>query len=343
MKPKRRLNSCMGISNVKYIYGAYGAGNVGDDMLLKAALEYHEQFDTPIKVVAYGKPLLTNHVEWIDHFDFIKNKQKYLNSTTSLHFCGGGLFYASSHCDVMLALARYQKNIGGPVHLEKIGAQGFHCNVKAVKELFQIVNSNSVRDQMSVDILKRHDVCDHAVVDIDYVLTLDKNKITYEKPQEIVIGINHANTQFFYDREHRLKTMEIYTKLAKQFHGKIKFVYFPHVLHYKVKSQNDMYNGRCLQKYSEGLIEYLDFPRDVESALTTFSKFSGAIGWRYHLFVLAKLFNIPGIFVGQPDENKYNAIVNDNNFNFVNFNDDIDCIVDQLEILCKKIQLKTHN
>jgi len=305
----------------KLLYGAYGTGNLGDDLLLKAALKHHRAIssDFHIKVVSYGKPYLEEEINFIDHDDFIANPAKYISAQTDLHFCGGGLFWAPTHCDDMLKVAAYQKSCGGSVHIERIGTQGFHCNPDAVKDLFLLSDSNSVRDKMSADILSENNVCDFANPSFDYVLTLNNSIYALEKPSKPTIAINHSATVFYRDAEHRTKSLRIYKRLALSFKDQVSFVYFPQTRHFRCIDQNDIITGEQFWCFSKGLIQPIPFPTTAEEALRTFSTFSGAIGWRYHLLVLAKLFSIPSAYLGQASGSKYVAFAKENAVPMINF------------------------
>lgn len=306
----------------KYIYGAYGTGNLGDDLLLKAALQHHRSL-TPsadIRIVAYGPPFLEEaQLSHIDHDDFIKSPEKYLSANSSLHFSGGGLFWAASHCSDMLKVAQYQKGLGGEVHIERIGTQGFHKNPESVKQLFRLADSSTVRDKMSADLLSRYGIYDSAIPTCDYVLTLnitDYKKIQTARP---LVAINHSATVFYRDLEHRKKTLRLYKQLAQHFQGVVDFAHFPHTRHFRCIDQNDVINGEQFWCGTNGLIKALPFPETAEDALRTFSSFSGAMGWRYHLLVLAKLFGLPSAYLGQLGEHKYGAFAQENSIPMINF------------------------
>jgi polysaccharide pyruvyl transferase WcaK-like protein len=305
-----------------FIYGAYGTGNLGDDLLLKAALlEYKDQ---DVLVVSYGKPFLDESIDFVEHFDFLNNPEKYVNEGDDIAFCGGGLFWAATHCEDMLNIALYIKNNHGNVFINRIGAQGFHCNIEAVKKLMAVASSISVRDINSVDILKEYNVTDKAVYLPDYVLTLndfiDMDSFKQEKSTQIKrIAINHSATPFYHDFEHRKKTLHIYSTLAKEYEGKVEFVCVPHTRHFSCIDQNDIVNGEHFWCASRGLIKSLPFPESVEELLHYYGSFDGVIGWRYHLLILAHLFDINSAYLGSPGGHKYGAFARENNIPQINF------------------------
>ena len=274
------------------LYGAYGTGNLGDDLLLKGALLEYEGEE--VKIVAYGKPFINGVSTYIDHFDFINNPEKYISKNDILAFAGGGLFWAATHCDDMLKVTRYAKSLGCEVLVKRIGAQGFHCNQEAVKELMSLADDVTVRDENSVSILKEYNITDRARFLPDYVLTLKDyidNNFKLSKSEKICIGINHSATPFYHDFNHRKKTLHIYSTIAKKYKDHIDFFYIPHTRHFKCIDQNDIIYGEQFWAASGGLIQPFNFPDSVDHLLEMYSKMNAVIGWRYHLLVLGSLFD----------------------------------------------------
>lgn len=302
------------------LYGAYGTGNLGDDLLLKGALLEHDCQD--IKVVAYGKPFIEGFDDYIDHFDFINHPESFINKGDILAFAGGGLFWAATHCDDMLKVAKYAKSFGCQVFIKRIGAQGFHCNPDAVKELMSLCDSITVRDQNSVEILKSHDITEEASYLPDYVLTLskcidEKRKIPFSG--KVKIGINHSATPFYHDISHRKKALHIYSFISEKFKSEVEFYYLPHTRHFKCIDQNDVIYGEHFWNASNGLIKPLDFPETIDDLLGYYSMMDGVVGWRYHLLVLGTLFDCEVAHLGSLGGHKYGAFARENNIPQIDF------------------------
>lgn len=303
-----------------YLYGAYGTGNLGDDLLLKGALFEHKNQD--VKIVSYGKPFISDVDDYIDHFEFIKNPELYLRKGDHLAFAGGGLFWAPTHCEDMLKIAKAAKKIGCNVYIKRIGAQGFHCNPEAVKELMALSDSITVRDRNSVDILREYKITDRAEYLPDYVLTLSKYiKQNYPKKAagKIKIGINHSATPFYHDFEHRKKALHIYSQLAKKYENVVDFYYIPHTRHFKCIDQNDIIYGEHFWNSSNGLIRPFNFPETIDDLLEIYSQMNGVIGWRYHLLVLGTLFECDVAHLGSIGGHKYGAFARENKIPQIDF------------------------
>jgi polysaccharide pyruvyl transferase WcaK-like protein len=308
-----------------FLYGAYGTGNLGDDALLKSALNLYK--DEQPKVVSYGKPLLSDEIPWIDHFEFIKNPENFLKKGNKLIFGGGGLFWTASHGDVMAQLAIKASELGCEVAIDRIGVQGVHSNIEAAKILFRLSKQSTVRDQASVDILKQLGITENVVARGDLVSFLENvSTSSHFKDAKFRVGINHSATPFFYDESHRNKTLEIYKKVATAFPD-IDFYYLPHTRHFNVICQNDVIFGEYFWKATRGKITPLHFPSTVEELFKYYRGMSCVIGWRYHLLVIADLLKIPAAYLGQPGAHKYGAFAKENNLPQINFNLPVDTIV----------------
>jgi hypothetical protein len=306
-----------------YIYGAYGTGNLGDDLLLMGAIKEHSGED--IEVVSYGIPYTNGVNNYIDHFEFINNCEKYVRKGDRVTFAGGGLFWAASHAEDMYDIARKSIKNGADVRIKRIGAQGFHCNIDAVRKLMELCSFISVRDINSVQILKEYNITNKAVFEEDYVLTLKEevNKIKEQKKHshssKIRIGINHSATPFFHDEKHRKKTLHLYSTIADEYKKNCDFYYIPHTRHFNVIDQNDIINGEWFWKCSNGLITPFSFPKSTDELLNMYSQMDAVIGWRYHLLVLGNLFELKTAFLGSPGGHKYGAFALENNIPQINF------------------------
>lgn len=297
-----------------FLYGAYGTGNLGDDLLLKSALEIHGKDSV---AVAYGAPFLRDAPIWIDHDAFIQDPSAFLAAGDRLIFAGGGLFWAASHADVMLNCAKVARSVGCDVSIERIGAQGYHSNPGAVKELITYCSTITVRDEHSVKLLVEAGITDRATYAPDFALVLQDVPDRVDWPC-CRIGINHSATPFFHEDAHRRKTLEIYSRLAAA-NSDVEFVYIPHTRHFRVMAQNDVVYGEYFWNASGGRIEALPFSSTVEDFLDLYSTMSGTIGWRYHLLATSVRMEIPTAFLGQHGGHKYGAISREHDIPQINF------------------------
>lgn len=298
------------------IYGAYGAGNLGDDAILLSAMAQHA--GETIEVVSYGPPKIAFPPPYIEHFEFIKNPPAYIFAGDTLIFAGGGLFWAASHGDDMRNLAKYARSVGADVRIERLGAQGVHSNLEAATELMGLSSFISVRDENSVALLKRLGVSDRAVAEPDFVLELKNPKPPRDPNSPFRIGLSHSATPFYHDEAHRDKTLAIYKHIVDR-HPLMEFVYLPHTRHFNVMAQNDIIVGEHFWKVTGGRVVNPNFPQTVEELLAIYATIDAAIGWRYHMLVMAKITGVPSAFLGQMGEHKYGAFARENNVPQIDF------------------------
>lgn len=308
-----------------YLYGAYGTGNLGDDALLKSALECYGKQDT--YAICYRKPMLEAPVDWIEHFEFVGNPNKYLKRGDRLIFAGGGLFWAFSHADVMANLATYASRLGCLILVDRIGTQGVNCNIEAARALFELCEEISVRDQASARILKDLQITDRAIVKNDLVLYLKDIPIPKSSLVDVTkIGINHSVSPFFFDPKHRDKTLHIYSRILDLV-PEVQFYYIPHTRHFNVMCENDIITGEYFWKASNGRIESLPYPKSVEEWLKQYNELSGVMGWRFHMQVIATLLGKPAAHLGQLGGHKYGAFASENGLPQINFDAPIEAII----------------
>ncbi|CAN7630231.1 polysaccharide pyruvyl transferase family protein [Pararhizobium sp. LjRoot238] len=300
-----------------FLYGAYGTGNLGDDAILKSALQRYGKENC--KVIAYGKLFLREPIGFIDHFEFLANPERYLHHSDTLIFAGGGLFWAASHAEAMAKCARDAKAIGCDVKAERLGAQGVHVAVDAAKEFFSLCSEISVRDEHSVEVLKSTGVTDRAIYKPDFVLELRDLPPRALDSKLVTIGISHSAVPFYHDADHRKKALHVYTEIAKQSNDIAKFIYIPHTRHFNVIAQNDVIYGEYFWQASRGLIDALPFPVDVEALLEYYARVDGVIAWRYHSLVMAKILGAQAAFLGEPGGHKYGAFARENNLPQIDF------------------------
>lgn len=300
-----------------YLYGAYGTGNLGDDAILKGALGLHGKENCSI--IAYGRPLLNEEIDFIDHFEFIENPEKYLKRGDKLIFAGGGLFWAASHAEVMRKCAEAARGIGCTVEVERLGAQGVHVAVEDARRLFELSDRISVRDRFSVDLLKQLQITDRASYEPDFALMLQERPARNINKDRITVGISHSAVPFYHDERHRRKALHIYSELSKRYEDVCDFVYIPHTRHFNVIAQNDVIYGEYFWQASKGRIKALPFPESVEKLLEYYAGLDVVFAWRYHALVLATITGASAAFLGQPGGHKYGAFAKEHGLPQINF------------------------
>ncbi|NMW19098.1 MAG: polysaccharide pyruvyl transferase family protein [Chlorobiaceae bacterium] len=295
--------------------GAFGTGNIGEDLMLQAILIS----EPTSEVIAYGKPLLPFEIPYISRTDFLACPEKYLKKSTSVDFGGGNLFWSEQNLCEMLVITQQAKLAGLPVRLNRVGLQGFEQNKDYARLLLKLVESVSVRDSDSFEIAKmlgRYD-CE---ISKDYVFNLFNDREVSQPPLSLPIrvGINFADSRFTSEREEDQGFINhisgIFAELARIFGSELEFYYIPFCIHRTYSPENDLIAAARLWTSSEGLIHYIDDISNTNDLIRSVDSMDILIGHRFHMQVLGyalKKFVIPMVQRDHSSD-KYTAIAIDN-------------------------------
>ena len=307
------------------LYGAYGAGNLGDDLILRGALTKYQK-GPKIKVICYGKPQIRDfNFEIVDVFEFRKNTEEHLKDAALLIFAGGGLFWAVSHIQEMLKIAEKARDMNVPVEIERLGSQGFHSDKVSVKSFLDIPSKISFRDKNSVDLLTRHKIIEEgrAKVEKDFATLNNFENIgisdKVETNEDVVnVGINHGATLLHGDEVYRRIFFRILNEVIRLVGPKYRFFHIPHTRHYKVLSQNDVIFGEYFWLFTGGRVNSLPFPDSVEDLISYYKGMDCTLSWRFHMLVTSTFLNIPAACFCQDGEHKYRAFSVENKLPIIN-------------------------
>lgn len=267
--------------------GAFGTGNLGDDLMLQAILK--EEPDA--NVVAYGPPCLPYDVRYIPTSEFMARPDRYLSMSTSLDFGGGNLFWSSENLADMLVLTQQAKLAGLPVRLRRVGLQGWEINKTYARLLLRLVDNVTVRDTESLDIARQlgREDCEY-VRDYAFEL-LDTDEVspsTRKAPKKV--GINFSDTNFTSvdpsNSEFIMHISGIFSELARHFKGELEFHYIPFCNHRFHRIESDLRAGAILWDASDGLIQYAEGIYTTDDLIKEVKSVNALIGKRFHLQVL---------------------------------------------------------
>ncbi|EIZ77276.1 hypothetical protein WSK_4165 [Novosphingobium sp. Rr 2-17] len=290
----------------KVYVGGYGAGNLGDDLILLGILSQ----DKDAAVVSYGPPLVGKSQAYIAFPEFLENAHKLIPQYTTLIFGGGGLFWSHDHIYEMLALALMAKSFGLRVEMRRVGLHGFHLNMAASRHLVRIVDVLTVREHDSLDMARRILNCEHAYVERDFVEELVLTS-TAGKKNKPTVGINVASTRFIHDQGFNSHVSTIYAEISSIFDGVLDFKYIPFCVHMSDENQNDLGRGDALFAASSGRIRYSDEVIGVQSLLSACDSSDILLGERFHMHVLAKKFGRVALPLIHNEQTKYRAIASE--------------------------------
>lgn len=267
--------------------GAFGTGNLGDDLMLQAILKEERN----VNVVAYGPPCLADDFPYILTSEFMARSTYYISNATSLDFGGGNLFWSLENLSDMLVLTQQAKLLGLPVRLMRVGLQGFERNEIYSKLLLSLVDSMSVRDTQSLHIahqLGREDcvyVRDYAFELFDEIEFLQASRFPIKK-----VGINFSDNRFtsmsVSDEQFKLHISGIFSELARYFEGSLEFFYIPFCNHRSHLVENDLIAGAILWEASDGLIQYSEGISTTDDLIEEVKTLDVLLGRRFHMQVL---------------------------------------------------------
>lgn len=295
---------------------AFGTGNLGDDLMLKAILKEEPEAN----VIAYGPPCLPTDVRYIPTDKFMAHSNQFFSTATSLDFGGGNLFWSSENLSDMLVLALQAKVAGLPVTLRRVGLQGFERNELYSRTLLNLVDSVTVRDTESIRIARQlgREDCNYAR---DYAFELlDKSVVSrsIRKPPK-KIGINFSDTNFTSDDPAHNNFIEhisgIFSELAQYFKGVLDFFYIPFCNHRTHRIESDLRAGAILWGASRGLIQYSEGICTTDDLIEEVKSVDVLIGKRFHMQVLGHGLGkivIP-LVADILEVSKYAAMARDNN------------------------------
>jgi polysaccharide pyruvyl transferase WcaK-like protein len=274
-------------------YGAYGAGNLGDDLILVAAIDEYAASD--YKVVCYGEPRIGRVVPTVEVSEFLRRPFEHISAGDLFVVGGGGVFWSSEHIECLYQIAQRCKSAGVGFHLRKIGAQGVQFNLSCCVKLFEIADLVTFRDEDSGRIAEEYLGFARFKVESDYVFSL----ATYVRdrlarsarrgPRKFRVAINHAQTSFYEDPDFRYKLIRIYKMVAELFGADVQFIYVSQVRHKTEISQNDVIAAEIFSVMTGGAVKATSFPETTDMYIDQFVDIDLFVGCRYHAQVIAKI------------------------------------------------------
>ncbi len=252
----------------KYIFGAYGTNNIGDDMIFDGANTVYNNKLIPIHVNTGNRP------GSLSYADFFNNVIEFDNTIADeLIMGGGGLLHCKSATEDYLKMAKLAKAKGLRFSIQRIGTSGFSSDfIKVTKELLSEAYFISVRNETSKKIIN----------DLGFYCTVEKD-FAYEYTPIISNPIKLPNM----DRPTIILAFgpTNYNKLKNIMDYLLNYVNVVQVLH---SNKNDT----ILSSESKNFVElpYIDNLADISSL---YKEAKGVLSLRYHGFILADKYNKP--------------------------------------------------
>lgn len=309
------------------LYGAYGAGNLGDDLILEAALQKYQNVHN---IACFGTPRVTTSVPITDAEDIDLLSSK-IEQNTDLIFAGGGQFWSADHIIQMFRLAVRAKMSGAQVILSALGAQGAELAPGLVKDLCTMADAVSVRDHQSKELLTTVGVNPsliQVVPDLVLSLPVAPKRNDHEIP---VIGIAQGDGNFYFNEKWRRHVLVTYRLLVDALGKDVIFRYIPHVRHFRAVQESCIIAGEEIRVFSNDIIAPFPFPERAVDLLKLYSECDLIIAnSRYHAAVIAMMLKIPSITLYSENRSKYKAFADDNKTDAI-------CLADHSHVVAAEI------
>lgn len=299
---------------MNWIYGAYGVGNLGDDLLLYSALM---KWGCDSKVVSYGKPQIPIEVEWIHFKDFLIKFNEVVSPGDRFIVGGGGVFWSKEHIFQMNHFVTQLKKKKCEIIFDSIGTQGSSYSPKVVQNLVNLSDDFSVRDYDCVREMKTQNIKTNEVVvkkDLSFYIDYSNfEKIDLGNKLK-VIGINYAVPHHDVDKYQQMK--EIFCDLSKKYQDEFQFYHIEHTVHKLNQKENDSIISEDLNRSSNGRIVALQ-PKNIQQLIGFYKNFDLTIGFRYHMSAISVNLDIKNLALCN-GYGKYFGISEQNNLDLLN-------------------------
>lgn len=299
---------------MNWIYGAYGVGNLGDDLLLYSALT---KWGESCKVVSYGKPEIPFEVEWIHFKYFLNNFMELIKPGDVFIVGGGGVFWSKDHILQLNHFVINLKKIGCRVIFDCIGTQGSSYTPKVVQNLIDLSDDFSVRDYDCIRELKTQNIKTHKVKvkkDLSFDIDYSKFEKIELKSDLKSIGLNYAVPHHDLVKYQQMKN--VFCRISDKYSDEFKFFHIEHTIHKLNPKENDSIVSQDLNSISNGQIVGLN-PKNIQQLIGYYKNFHLTIGFRYHMSAISVNLGISNLALCN-GYGKYFGISEQNNTDLLN-------------------------
>ena len=294
-----------------YILGAYGAGNLGDDLLFEVAANNFKMRGYIPVCVGYGDPSVSKNCEFILIKDFHKTLPSVSNEDI-VAIGGGGIFWSDESAIIFSSLIATAKLKGNITEVLAIGLNNVDCDAKkiALRLLYRSSDYFSVRDNVSFKILS---ACCGEVpecVEPDLVAQKKANFLfrrkerLEKKNQKLKVGINLHSTRMSQDVAYREHIGLSIGNAIKQLSGEADFFYIAQVRHRLSLDEQCLVYAEWLRVYSEGLITVQSAPSIGSHLINEIHKMDIMLAGRLHSGIIATRLHLPTAIIVEDEANQ---------------------------------------
>lgn len=303
---------------MRWIYGGYGVGNLGDDLLLISALN---KWGKDCKVISYGIPQIDFDVKFIDFNLFINNLDLISSNTDEFIIGGGGVFWSEGHINDIFKIAKHIKKIGGKFIVDSIGTQGCSSAPEIVEKIIELSDDFTVRDRDSIRQLKMHNISNlHKVrqsEDLALIIDYSQFKNIQIESKKTIVAINYAVPNAGIEEFESF--VGAISKISDILAENFEFYYLGHTRHNLTIDENDYITAENFRVISRNRVKSF-IPTNVKDLLGFYKSVDLTIGFRYHMSVISIAMNIPNLSISF-GYGKYFAIADEKDTSHLNIRD----------------------
>jgi polysaccharide pyruvyl transferase WcaK-like protein len=275
---------------MKYLFGAYGTNNVGDEAIFEGASVIY-----PNSIEIFVNKSFRENSVW--YADILTGRKSFSNEADELIMGGGGLIHCRGAVIDYLNMAKIAKSQGLKFSIQRVGFEGLKDDWKDVTiDLLKEASIITVRSKLSKKIV--NELGFEAEVERDFAYEYNPKLIDII-PDYILPNNNKKNIGFVlsHSNDEQLQSYSSYIKIIMKY---ANVIFIPHSRAYVSHRNNDLVAGHKLWSMSSiwehknvtefGIVHNVYNPREV---LSIYSKLDGIFSGRYHGYVFAEKTNIP--------------------------------------------------
>jgi len=288
------------------ICGAYGYGNLGDEIILDGTLKILQDIYKKEDFLVFSfDPKETERLHKvrsakINIFDLIKS-DKVIDG-------GGGLFF-DAIIRVHIGIILVSKFLGKEVEIFRVGVDETKSkmNKLLIKLAFNMADKISVRDEKSKSILRSYGVSKNIDVLDDPAYSIftysGEPKKKSAKIDAIGISLRCVNDKIV-DKNIEDVFVEFINYVTDKYKIKVYFVAF--CIHKKVLFENDTILANKIAQRLKNKEDFITLtPTSAEDLVNVFRRFDIFIGMRLHALIFSTTNNIPSIGIAYADKIKH--------------------------------------
>jgi hypothetical protein len=323
---------------MKYVFGAYGTNNLGDDAIYEGI---KKEIGDVIQIYV-NKSNVSNSV-W--YADLLENKYNFSNDADELIIGGGGLFHSRN------AIVDYVKIVDKAlitkmeVSIQGVGVEGLQDDyLIEAKELCSRCSKIVVRSKKS-QILLQEKLNIKSELRKDFAYNIKENSITipsFENNLPIIGFITGGNE----DKESIEKISNIIEFFTVGGGVVANFLHIPHSKSYVNYKNNDVVTGEIIwsnisiyHANREGRYKIMPFVSSPQQLLSIYQQVDGIIGCRYHSMIFSEMMKKPllGFISGLKTQSYFDENQRDNSRG-INFNLPVETLINETKNFIKLME-----